>query len=488
METSLKSQVLNEIDPRLYIDGEFVPAAEGETFDTINPANEEVLASVARGKAEDVDRAVSTARDAFHSESWFGMDASKRGQLLYRMAELVEKNREAFAVLDTLDNGKPIEEVKRVDLPAAIDCLRYYAGWADKIEGDVIPVNGPFLTYTLPQPIGVAGQIIPWNFPLMMAVWKIAPALACGCTVVLKPAEQTPLSILYLAKLSQEIDLPPGVFNVVTGFGEEAGAALTAHPGVDKIAFTGSPEVGQEIMRTASRNFTPVSLELGGKSPNIIFSDSDLDPATTMAARGIYFNQGEVCSAGSRVLVQQDTYDSFLEKLQDEADKLQVGDPTNSDTTLGALVSEEQFEKVKKYVDIGKEEGASVVREGGPVDEDGYFFEPTIFADVDNSMRIAQDEIFGPVVSVIPFKDSEEAIEIANDTRYGLAAGIWTNDVSRAHKLARRIRAGTVWINTYGPTDSRSPWGGYKESGFGRELGKKALDLYTETQSIWVRT
>jgi len=372
-----------------------------------------------------------------------------------------------------------------VDLPAAVDCFEYYAGWADKIHGETVPVKGGAFTYLLRQPVGVVGQIIPWNFPLMMAAWKLAPALACGCTVLLKPAEQSPLSALRLGELCLEAGLPPGVVNILTGFGE-TGAAIVEHPDVDKIAFTGSPEVGRIIMRASAGTLKRVSLELGGKSPNIILADADMEAAVRGASGGIFFNQGEVCSAGSRILVERSMYDPFLEQLHKRAASISVGDPLDPATYMGPVVSEEQFERVMGYIGIGKAEGARLVTGGSRIGDAGFFVQPTIFAEVENRMRIAQEEIFGPVASVIPVQGADEAVRIANDSNYGLAAAVWTRDVAKAHTIAQRLRAGTVWVNTYGPTDSRSPWGGFRDSGFGRELGRQALDLYTEYKSVWV--
>jgi len=470
---------------KLLINGEWLEPESGRHYDDINPSTGEVVAAVAEASAGDVDRAVKAARAAFQEGAWSRLHASERGRLLYRLARLVEEHSQELAEIDAVDAGKPVTSSLRVDLPAAVDCFEYYAGWADKIHGETVPVKGGAFTYLLRQPVGVVGQIIPWNFPLMMAAWKLAPALACGCTVLLKPAEQSPLSALRLGELCLEAGLPPGVVNILTGFGE-TGAAIVEHPDVDKIAFTGSPEVGRIIMRASAGTLKRVSLELGGKSPNIILADADMEAAVRGASGGIFFNQGEVCSAGSRILVERSMYDPFLEQLHKRAASISVGDPLDPATYMGPVVSEEQFERVMGYIGIGKAEGARLVTGGSRIGDAGFFVQPTIFAEVENRMRIAQEEIFGPVASVIQVRDADEAVRVANDTIYGLAAAVWTRDVAKAHTIAQRLRAGTVWVNTYGPTDSRSPWGGFRDSGFGRELGRQALDLYTEYKSVWV--
>lgn len=471
---------------KLFIGGQWRDAISGKTFDTINPATGDVLTSVAEGDAADIDLAVQAARKAFDEGPWGRMSGRDRGRLLWRIGDLIEEHAEELAQLEVLDTGKPIRDARAVDIPMSADCFRYFAGWATKIQGETIPVPGPFFNYTLREPMGVVGQIIPWNFPLLMAAWKLAPALACGNTSVLKPAEQTPLTALRLGELCQEAGLPDGVVNIVPGFGPTAGAALVRHPQVDKIAFTGEYITGQEIMRNAAGTLKPVSLELGGKSPNIVFADADLDAAVKGAIMGIYFNQGEVCTAGSRLFLQAEIHDEFVQKLTERANKLRLGDPLDPQTQMGALISEEQFNKVMRYIELGQQEGAKLLAGGQRLGDKGYFVRPTVFDEVDNAMKIAQEEIFGPVVSVIPFKEVDEVTEKGNAVIYGLAAAVWTRDIKKAHTLARRLKAGTVWINTYNVFDSASPFGGYKMSGFGRELGAHALDLYTQVKSVWV--
>ena len=471
---------------RLFIDGIFVDAASGKTFPTINPATEEIVAEVAEADAPDVDRAVAAARRAFEGGEWPRMRARDRGRLLYRLAELIDAHREELARLESIDNGKPISETRSVDVPSAAEIFAYYGGWADKVCGETIPTGEDVFTYTLREPHGVCGQIIPWNFPLLMASWKLAPALCCGNTCVLKPAEQTPLSALRLAELVQEAGFPRGVVNVLPGFGPTAGAAIVRHPDVDKIAFTGSTEVGRLIQREAAGTLKSVSLELGGKSPNVVFADADIDEAVKGAVRGIYFNQGEVCCAGSRLLVEERIHDRFVDALAGYASKIRVGDPLDATTEMGAQVSEEQFKKILAYVEHGKGEGARIVTGGGRAREKGYFVQPTIFDGVTNDMRIAREEIFGPVIATLTFRDIDDAIGIGNDTNYGLAAAVWTQDVKKAHRAARALRAGTVWVNTYNAFDAAVPFGGYKESGLGRECGRQAIDLYTQTKSVWI--
>jgi aldehyde dehydrogenase (NAD+) len=400
--------------------------------------------------------------------------------------ELIDKNREELALLETLDNGKPISETTNADLPLFIDCFLYYAGWADKIHGETIPVRGEFFNYTLREPVGVVGQIIPWNFPLLMAAWKIAPALACGNTVVLKPAEQTPLTALRLGEICQEAGLPDGVLNIVQGYGPTAGAALAEHMDVDKIAFTGAHTTGRIIMQAASKNLKRISLELGGKSPNIVFADSDIDSAVAGAMTGIFLNQGEICCAGSRLFLEKSIHEEFVDKLSNKAANIRVGNPEDAGTEMGAQVSKEQFDKILGYIDTGKQEGAKLVTGGERCGERGFFIRPTIFDAVDNNMKIAREEIFGPVVSAIPFDDVSEVVRQGNLSIYGLAAAVWTRDIKKAHRLARELKAGTVWINTYHTFDAASPFGGFKQSGFGRELGVHALELYTQVKSVWI--
>jgi acyl-CoA reductase-like NAD-dependent aldehyde dehydrogenase len=419
------------------------------------------------------------------------MSARDRGRLMYKLAQLIEARTTELAALETADNGKPIRESSFVDLPQVVENFEYFAGWATKIEGETIPVPGQMFNYTLREPIGVCGQIIPWNFPLLMAAWKLAPALAAGNTIVLKPAEQTPTTAMELGKLIQEAGFPDGVVNIVPGYGETAGAALASHPGIDKVAFTGSTEVGKLIAHAAADNLKKVSLELGGKAPNIIFADADIEQAVNGAMMGIFFNQGQVCCAGSRLFVEESVKEEFLGRFKEKAGQIKVGDPMNKETQMGPQVSEEQLTRIKGYVDIARGEGATVYAGGMPPQleaefQQGYFFQPTIFSDVQNKMRVAQEEIFGPVTSVITFTDEDDLIKQANETIYGLSAGIWTNNLTRAHRFAKAIKAGVVWINTYNMFNAASPFGGYKQSGYGREMGKHALELYTQVKSVWV--
>ena len=474
---------------KLLINGQWTDGA-GKPFETVNPATGEPLTQVAEATLQDIDLAVAAARKAFEDLNgpWRKMSASERGKVLWRIADLVEKNIDELAELETLDNGKPIFESRYVDMPMVADVFRYYAGWATKIHGETVNTFNNAFTYTLREPIGVVGAIVAWNFPLLLASWKLGPALACGNTVVLKPAEQTPLTALRFGELALEAGLPAGVLNIVTG-GPETGAALVQHPGVDKVAFTGSTSVGKEIMRNAAGSLKRVTLELGGKSPNIVFADSSIDSAVKGALNGIFYGKGEVCCAGSRLFVEKKVEDEFLTKLLEFSKKLKLGDPLDPKTRLGAIVSEKQMNTVLGYIEAGKAEGAKLLSGGkrASVNGDhGYFIEPTIFGGVKNDMKIAQEEIFGPVLATLSFDDIDEVAELANKNVYGLAAAIWTNDIRKAHQLSRRLKAGTVWINTYGVMDAALPFGGYKQSGFGRELGMHAIEHYTELKTVWM--
>jgi aldehyde dehydrogenase (NAD+) len=473
---------------KLLINNEWRDATGGKTMDVVNPATEEVIASVASATKDDVDAAVASARAALNGP-WGKMSARDRGRLVRKLADRLFQRADEIARLETLHNGKPIFESRQIEIPAAAECLEYYAGWADKVMGETIPVRGNYLTYTLREPLGVVAAIVPWNFPLLLAVWKVAPALAMGNVVILKPASQTPLTALALGEIAVEVGLPPGVLNVITGSGATVGQAIVEHPGIDKIAFTGDTSTGKGIMRGAAETLKKITLELGGKSPNIVLPDADLDAALRGATTGIFYGKGEVCAAGSRLLVDKSIKDQFMEKLAARTKKMVAGDPLDPKTRYGALASKKQLETVQRYVDVARQEGASLVAGGERADIGtgrGYFFQPTVFDNVTPQMTIAREEIFGPVLAAIEFSDIDEAIARANDTQYGLAAAVWTRDVKKAHYVARRLQAGTVWINTYNVYDTAAPFGGYKASGFGREMSAHAIEHYTQVKSVWV--
>ncbi|WP_158734842.1 aldehyde dehydrogenase family protein [Alteribacillus sp. YIM 98480] len=471
---------------KLFINDKWVDSANGKTFESKNPANGEVLVTVSEAEAEDVNRAVDAARAAFDNGAWSRITAAERSRLIYKLADLMEENKEELAQIETLDNGKPIKETRMGDIPMAIEHFRYFAGWSTKIVGQTIPVSGNYFNYTKHEPVGVVGQIIPWNFPLLMAAWKLGAALATGCTVVLKPAEQTPLSALYLAELMQEAGFPEGVINIIPGFGPTAGEPLVNHEKINKVAFTGSTEIGKQIMRQASDTVKRVTLELGGKSPNIILPDADMSKAIPGALAGIMFNQGQVCSAGSRVFVQKKAYDNFVADMVSHSQSIKQGPGLDSNTQMGPLVSDVQQNRVMNYIQRGQEEGAEMLTGGKNPFDNGYFVEPTVFAAVEDNMTIAKEEIFGPVVAAMPFEDLDEVIERANNSNYGLAAGLWTENVKNAHYVADNLQAGTVWVNCYNVFDAASPFGGFKQSGSGREMGSYALDNYTEVKSVWI--
>jgi phenylacetaldehyde dehydrogenase len=475
---------------KMLINGKWVEAVSGKTFPTYNPATAEVLAQVSEGDREDIDLAVKAARAAFETGPWSKMTPSERGRRIWKLADLLEENLDEFAELETLDNGKPLTVARGADVPLAVDLFRYMAGWATKIEGHTIPISVPYtpgakyLAYTVREPVGVVGQIIPWNFPLLMAAWKLGPALATGCTVVLKPAEQTPLSCLRLGELMQEAGIPDGVVNIVPGYGETAGAALAAHPDVDKIAFTGSTEVGKLILHAAAGNLKKVSLELGGKSPNVVLADADPATAAAGAAMAIFFNHGQCCCAGSRLYVDKKIFDEVVEGVSARASKIRVGPGMEATTDMGPLVSEEQLNRVCGYLEAGRSEGAKATVGGERLGNKGYFVKPTVLVNTNPKMKVVQEEIFGPVVTAIPFDDADDLVAQANDNIYGLAAGIWTKDIQKAHRLASQLRAGTVWINCYNIFDAALPFGGYKQSGWGREMGREALEMYTEVKAV----
>jgi phenylacetaldehyde dehydrogenase len=476
---------------KMFINNQWVDSASGKTFPTYDPATGEVLVQVAEGDREDINRAVKAARKAFETGPWPDMTASERGRLIWKLGDLLEERVEEFAQIESLDNGKPLAVARVADVPLAVDLFRYMAGWATKLEGNTIPISAKskrnlYFAFTRREPVGVVGQIIPWNFPLLMAAWKLGPALATGCTVVLKPAEQTPLSALMLAELIAEAGFPEGVVNVVPGYGETAGAALAAHPDVDKVAFTGSTEVGKIILQAAAGNLKKVSLELGGKSPNIVFDDVDVKPTIAGAASAIFFNHGQCCCAGSRLFVEKDMFDQVVEGVADQAKKIKVGPGFDPETTMGPLVSEEQLNRVCSYLEAGFNEGAEAVVGGRKKDGRGYFVEPTVMVKTNPEMKIVREEIFGPVVTASPFSDLDKLVAEANNSEYGLAAGVWTRDISKAHRIAQKLRAGTVWINCYNVFDAALPFGGYKQSGWGREMGHEVLELYTEVKAVCV--
>jgi aldehyde dehydrogenase (NAD+) len=487
MSTPTKSPVALSAT-KLLIDNRWIASESGKTFATVNPSTGEEICQIAEADAADVEKAVKAARAAFEHGPWRKMPASERGRLIHRLADLIEQNADELARLESLDNGKPVSVARAVDVAATVGCYRYFAGWADKVQGKTIPIDGDYFCYTRHEPVGVVGQIIPWNFPMLMQAWKLGPALATGNTVVMKPAEQTPLSALRIGELIVEAGFPAGVVNILPGFGPTAGAAIASHMDVDKVAFTGSTEVGHLIMEAAAKsNLKRVTLELGGKSPNIVFADTDLNEAVEGAHFGLFFNHGQCCCAGSRVFVEEKIYDQFVEKSGARARSRTVGDPFDPKTEQGPQVDQSQFDKIMGYIESGRSEGAKLVCGGDRVGDRGYFIQPTVFADVRDDMKIAQEEIFGPVMSVIPFKNIDEVITRANRTTYGLAAAVWTRDIGKAHAIANGVRAGTVWVNCYNVLDPRAPFGGFKQSGIGRELGEYGLQQYTEVKTVIVK-
>jgi aldehyde dehydrogenase (NAD+) len=481
---------LKKVKTKLLIDGQWVDAKSGKTFPVEDPRTGDIITHVAEAQAEDVDLAVKAARKAFDKGPWPKMTGRDRGKILMKFAQLIEDNNDELAMIESLDNGKPYQIAKAADIPLSVDHLRYYAGWADKIHGKTIPVDDKFgkhLAYTYKEPLGVIGQVIPWNFPALMLAWKLGPSLACGNTVVVKVAEQTPLSALRFGELALEAGIPPGVFNILTGDGPGAGAALTKHPGIDKCAFTGSTEVGKLIMKAAAEGIKPVTLELGGKSPCIICKSANLDEAVEVAHQALFFNMGQCCTAGSRTFVHESIYDEFVKRAGERASKRKVGDPFADDTEQGPQVCDEQFQKIMDLIESGKKQGAKLVCGGKRFGDKGYFIEPTVFADVKDDMRIAREEIFGPVQSIFKWSTLEEVLERANDTEYGLAAGVYSKDIDEVHALSRGLRAGTVWVNTWNQFDTAMPFGGYKMSGIGREHGEEVLDHYTQTKAVYTK-
>jgi aldehyde dehydrogenase (NAD+) len=473
---------------KLLINGKWVNSTSGKTFPTVNPSTGDVITQVAESDAADVDKAVAAARAAFDKGPWRKMSASQRGRLMNKLADLVEKYADELAQLEALDNGKPAHIARAADVNLTMACYRYYAGWADKIQGKTIPVNGRYFCYTKHEPVGVVGQIIPWNFPLLMQAWKLGPALAAGCTVVMKPAEQTPLTALRVGELIMEAGFPEGVVNILPGYGPTAGAAIARHFDVDKVAFTGSTEVGHLIMKAAAEtNLKRVTLELGGKSPNIVFADADMDEAIEGSHQALFFNQGQCCCAGSRLFVEEKCYDEFVEKSVARAKKRMVGNPFDKTTEQGPQVDQDQFDKVMSYIDSGKQEKANLATGGKRVGDKGYFIEPTVFTDVRDDMKIAREEIFGPVMTILKFKDMSEVVERANKTMYGLAAAVWTKDITKAHAIADGVRAGTVWVNCFDVFDAAAPFGGFKQSGIGRELGEYSLSNYSEIKTVTIK-